>query len=296
LAMQKRRSDVMTKKLKRKTALFLAPSVTGVATFFVVPFFVVIFYSMVDNPIRKNWVGLENFSTVMHNKAFLLAVFNTVKFSLISVPLIVILSLLIAFALDKNVVGKSQIRSCILSPMMVPIASVILIWQVLFHNNGVVNECLNYFNAEKIDWLKSDKAMIVIIMLFIWKNLGYNMILFMAAISNIPKELIEVAKLESASDWVIFKTIKIRYLSSTILFVTIMSLINSFKVFREIYLLTGDYPYETLYMMQHYMNNMFAALDYQKLSAAAIMMSLVMIILVGMLFLVENFVGKDLEE
>ena len=286
----------MTKKLKKKSALFIAPSVTGVATFFMVPFLVVIFYSFVDNPIRKRWVGFDNFVSVMHNKAFRLAVTNTVKFSLISVPLIILLSLLVAFALDKNVLAKSQIRSCILSPMMVPIASVILIWQVLFDNNGIVNEILTRYDITKIDWMKSDGALLVIIFLFVWKNLGYNMILFMAAISNIPKDLIEVAKLESASDWVIFKTIKIRYLASTILFVTIMSLINSFKVFREIYLLTGDYPYESLYMLQHYMNNMFAALDYQKLSAAAIMMSIVMIVLVGLLFVIENFVGRDLED
>ncbi|MCR4748414.1 MAG: sugar ABC transporter permease [Lachnospiraceae bacterium] len=292
----KKRTGVMTKKLKRKTALFMTPSVCGVATFFVIPFLVVIFYSLVDNPVRKNWVFLDNYISIVQNKAFRLAVTNTVKFSLISVPLIVVLSLLVAFALDKNVVGKSQIRSSILSPMMVPIASVILIWQVLFDNNGIVNEFLSHYDIARIDWMKSDSAQIVIIILFIWKNLGYNMILFMAAISNIPKDLIEVARLESASDWVIFRTIKIRYLASTILFVTIMSLINSFKVFREIYLLTGDYPYEALYMMQHYMNNMFAALDYQKLSAAAILMSIVMIILVGLLFIIENFVGRDLED
>ena len=286
----------MTKRLKRKTTLFLAPSIAGVATFFVVPFLVVIFYSLVDNPIRKKWVFLDNYTSIVQNKAFRLAVTNTAKFSLISVPLIVILSLLVAFALDKNVLAKSQIRSCILSPMMVPIASVILIWQVLFDNNGIVTEILARFDVTKIDWMKSDGALIVIIFLFVWKNLGYNMILFMAAIANIPKDLIEVARLESASDWVIFKKIKIRYLSSTILFVTIMSLINSFKVFREIYLLTGDYPYEALYMLQHYMNNMFAALDYQKLSAAAILMSLVMIVLVGLLFVIENFVGRDLED
>ena len=104
--------------------------------------------------------------------------------------------------------------------MMVPIASVILIWQVLFDNNGIVNEILARYDVTKIDWMKSDGALIVIIFLFVWKNLGYNMILFMAAIANIPKDLIEVAKLESASDWVIFRTIKIRYLASTILFVT----------------------------------------------------------------------------
>ena len=84
-------------------------------------------------------------------------------------------------------------------------------------------------------------------------------------------------------------------MSSTILFVTIMSLINSFKVFREIYLLKGDYPYDTMYMLQHFMNNTFGKLDYQRLSAAAIMMSLVMVVIIGVLFLAENYFGRDVE-
>ena len=79
------------------------------------------------------------------------------------------------------------------------------------------------------------------------------------------------------------------------LFVTILSIINSFKVFREIYLLTGDYPYTGLYMMQHFMNNMFNNLDYQKLSAAAVLLALVIIVLVAILFAVENYFGKDVE-
>ena len=179
--------------------------------------------------------------------------------------------------------------------MMVPVASVILIWQVLFHYNGLVNEFVLSLGGDKIDWLKSDYAPIVIVVLFVWKNLGYNMILFMAALANIPKGVIEVAELESATKWQIFWHLKLRYLSSSILFVTILSLINSFKIFREVYLLTGDYPYESLYMMQHYMNNMFHSLDYQKLSAAAIIMSLFMIVLIGILFFAENVVGKDLD-
>ena len=121
------------------------------------------------------------------------------------------------------------------------------------------------------------------------------MILFMAALANIPKEVVEVAELESATKWQIFWHLKVRYLSSSILFVTILSLINSFKVFREVYLLTGDYPYESLYMLQHYMNNKFRNLDYQALSAAAIMMSLVMIVIIGILFIAENRFGKDIE-
>ena len=293
---ERERKNTEIAKIKRKSALFLAPSVIGVSLFFVLPFLVVIFYSVVNNPIQHKFVFLKNFINVWNNAAFRLAAGNTLKFSLIAVPLVVILSMALAFALDTAVPFKSQIRTLFLSPMMVPIASVVLIWQVLFHYNGVVNEFAKFFGGRQIDWFKSDYALVVLVILFIWKNLGYNMILFMAAISNIPKEIVEVAQLERAKKWQIFLYIKTRYLSSTILFVTILSLINSFKVFREVYLLTGDYPYDSLYLLQHFMNNTFNSLDYQKLSAAAIIMSLVMIVIIGLLFVVENYYGKDLTE
>ena len=85
------------------------------------------------------------------------------------------------------------------------------------------------------------------------------------------------------------------FLLPTVLFVTILSLINSFKVFREVYLLTGDYPYESLYMLQHFMNNTFNSLDYQKLSAAAVVMALVMVVIIALLFKAEDWFGKDVE-
>ena len=273
----------------------MAPSLLGVLTFFILPFLVVIVYAFVDNPIHMEFVGFNNFKYLFGNAAFKIAVKNTLQFSLIAVPLAVILSLLLAALLEMKIPFKSQLRTVFLSPMMVPIASIVLIWQVLFHYNGVINEFIQHWGLDKIDWMKSDYAHIVIVILFLWKNLGYNMILFMAAMSSIPKDIIEVAQLESASPWQIFIHIKLRYLSPTILFVTILSLINSFKVFREIYLLTGDYPYESLYMLQHFMNNTFRSMDYQKLSSAAILMSIVMIIIIGILFVIENYFGKDVE-
>jgi multiple sugar transport system permease protein len=117
----------------------------------------------------------------------------------------------------------------------------------------------------------------------------------MAALSSVPKDVLEVARLESATPLQTFFYIKIRYLSSTIVFVTIMSLISSFKIFREVYLLTTDYPYDSIYMLQHFMNNKFKNLDYQTLSSAAILMSLVMIVIIGILFIAENHFGKDVE-
>ena len=204
-------------------------------------------------------------------------------------------SLGLALLLDSRIPLASQFRTAFLSPMMVPVASIVLIWQVIFHYNGALNELLGTFGMQPIDWLKSAYNRYVIVALFLWKNLGYNMILFMAALSNIPRELLEVAEVEGASAAYQFFHIKLRYLSPTVLFVTILSIINSFKVFREIYLLTGNYPYDGLYMMQHFMNNMFNSADYQRLSAAAVLLAIVIIILIALLFFVENIFGKDVE-
>ena len=287
------------RKLKRqdfmRSLCFLSPSLIGVGVFFIVPFGVVVYYSMIDGVGSRNFVFLENFIKLFNNSAFIMAAKNTLQFSAIAVPLAVILAIVLALMLECRIPMKSQFRTFFLSPMMVPVASVVLIWQVLFNYNGTINEFLAIFNIAKIDWLQSDHCQAVVIILFLWKNLGYNMILFMAGLANIPKELLEVADVEGASEWYKFFAIKLRYLSPTVLFVTILSLINSFKVFREVYLLTGDYPYEKLYMLQHFMNNTFKSLDYQKLSAAAVVMALVMVVLIALLFYAEDKFGKDVE-
>ena len=277
-------------------ALWLAPSLLGVATFYIVPFFVIVYYSVIDSPLRGNFVFFDNFINLFQNQAFRNATSNTLSFSLIAVPLAVVLSLLIALMLEARIPLKSYFRTFFLSPLMVPVASVVLIWQVLFHPNGAVNEFMILFGVSGIDWMQSDYSQLVVVLLFLWKNLGFNMILFMAALSNIPRELLETADVEGAGAIRKLFYIKLRYLSPTLLFVTILSLINSFKVFREVYLLTGDYPYGGLYMLQHFMNNIFRSLDYQRLAAAAVVMTIAMVIIILSLFIAENRFGRDVEE
>ena len=228
---------------------FLAPSVLGVLLFFVLPFLVVIYFSFVNNPVAKKFVGLTNYINVIQNGAFRTAVGNTLFFSVVAV----ILGMALAFLLDAGIPLKSELRSCFLTPLMVPTASIVLIWQVLFDYNGVVNVAVQKFGGGQVDWLKSSAGLLVIILLFLWKNLGYNMILFLSAMGNIPKDIIEVAELDGANRWQIFLHVKLRYLSPTIMFVTI-------------------------------------------LSTAAIYMSFVMIVIMGILFWVEHHFGKDLEE
>jgi len=274
---------------------FLSPSLLGVGVFFILPFGVVVYYSLIDGIGSRNFAGLQNFIKLWNNSAFRLAAGNTLRFSAMAVPAAVILALVLALMLEARIPLKSQFRTFFLSPMMVPVASVVLIWQVLFNQNGTVNVLLGTFGLRAVDWLQSDAAPVVVLLLFLWKNLGYNMILFMAGLANIPKELLEVADVEGAGEAYKFFAIKLRYLSPTVLFVTILSLINSFKVFREVYLLAGAYPYETLYTLQHFMNNTFESLDYQKLSAAAVIMAVVMVFLIAALFKIEDWFGKDVE-
>jgi len=278
-----------------------------VMVFFIIPFFVVIYYALIDSPVGRNFVFLQNFQRVLGNAAFRAASRHTVQFSAIAVPLAVILALALAVLLEQKIPFKSQLRTFFLSPMMVPVASIVLIWQVLFHQNGAVNDILanisaatGLFSYERglgqwIDWFNSPYNQLPLVVLFLWRNLGYNMILFMAALNNIPKDLLEVASLEGGSHFYVFRTIKLRFLSPTILFVTVLSVINSFRIFREVFLLTGTHPYGGLYLLQHYMNNMFDRLDFQSLAAAAIIMALVMVAIIGSLFAVESWYGKDVE-
>ena len=293
---RRRKRTRFLSRARISSSCFLLPSILGVLLFFLIPFGVVVYYAFVDNPVGGEFVWFENFVKVWNNAAFRQAARNTLMFSAVAVPLTVVLSLMLAMILEAKIPMKSQFRTFFLSPMMVPVASVVLIWQVVFHYNGALNSLLSHFGADPVDWLKSNYSQLVIVLLFLWKNLGYDMILFMAALSGIPKEQLEAAEVDGAGAWTRFWKIKLRYISPSLLFVTILSLINSFKIFREVYLLTGKYPYESLYMLQHFMNNTFLNIDYQKLSAAAIIMFTAMLIIIGVLFLIEARFGKDVEQ
>ncbi|MDE6834228.1 MAG: sugar ABC transporter permease [Ruminococcus sp.] len=275
----------------------LVPSLAGVLIFFLIPFGIVIYYSFVNNsvPAQSDFVGLENYKAILQNTAFRKASANTALFSAIAIPLAVIIPLWLAILLERNIPCKSVFRTFFLSPLMTPTASVVLVWQVMFHNHGTVNQIIEKFGGTPADWLSSKYGFYVIILMFLWKNIGYNMILFMSAIGGIPKDILEVAELEGASKAYQFFHIKLRYLSPTILFVLILSLISSFKIFREIYLLVGNYPIDRLYMLQHFMNNTFEKFNYQKLSTSAVLFSLVMIVIIAILLITEHFFGKDVE-
>ena len=283
------------RKYENKTAiLFLAPSLAGFLFFFLLPFLGGFYYSLIDSPFKAEFVGLQNYINLLENPVFRKAGFNTAVFTAISVPLNMLISLLLALMLNKSLYFKNILRTAFITPLVVPVASIVLVWQIVFDLRGSLNLLLTVLGHGAVDWMKTDWARLVVVIVYLWKNTGYNMVLFLAGLQNIPVEYYESANIDGAGPLRKFWNITLIYLTPTTFFVFIISIINSFKVFRETYLISGAYPHDSIYMLQHYMNNMFGSLDYQKLTSAAFIMALLIYLLVLVLFASERKISRIL--
>ncbi len=270
----------------------LAPSAIGFAIFYLIPFVLGIGESFTDGAGagRGAFVGLDNYNELLHSSSFRKAAANTLLFAGIGVPLLIVLSLGLALLLSRPLFLRNGLRTSIVLPLVVPVASTVTIWQIFFDWNGTLNEWLHRLQIGRIDWMQSDWSLGIVAVMYIWKNIGYNMILFLAGLQSIPREYYETASIEGAGPMRRLFHITLVYLTPTMFFVVLISIVNSFKVFRETYLLAGDYPYDRLYMMQHYMNNMFASLDVQKLTAAStLMVGCISLLVVGLLRMERRF-------
>lgn len=269
---------------------FLLPNLFGVLHFSLIPMMQVLFRSF-QSAIGGRWVGIQNYVTVMGNAAFQRAIANTGKFTAVCIPLLIVISLALAVLLYSIPVVGSALRSIFLMPMAVPAASVVLVWKVLFHEKGLINSALLTFGRNGVNWMGSDAAFWMLVISYLWKNLGYTMILWTAGLSAIPEGIYEAAQVDGATKWQTFLHITLPNLKGTAYTITVMSLLNSFKVFREAWLVAGDYPHESMYLLQHLYNNWFRELDFDKIAAASVMTSAVVFILIG--FLRKAWDGKD---
>lgn len=261
---------------------FLLPNLFGVLYFSLIPMMQVLFRSF-QSAIGGRWVGIQNYVTVMGNSAFQRAIANTGKFTAVCIPLLVVISLALAVLLYSIPVVGSALRSIFLMPMAVPAASVVLVWKVLFHEKGLINSALLTFGRNGVNWMGSDAAFWMLVISYLWKNLGYTMILWTAGLSVIPEGIYEAAQVDGANAWQTFLHITLPNLRGSAYTIAVLSLLNSFKVFREAWLVAGDYPHESMYLLQHLYNNWFRELDLDKIAAASVMTSAVVFILIGFL-------------
>ena len=271
----------MIKNENRIALLFIVPSLAGVALFFIIPFFMSLGYTISD--ASSNFVGFENFANLFRNESFRLAAGNTVKFMLIAIPLNIIIPLFIACLLF-NLSGSGWLKTIFMSPLVIPSACVAFFFQSLFMSNGLLSSIL----GENIDWIKTDYSFAIVVNIYIWKNMGFNLVLALAGLASIPKDYYEWAAVEGMGRIRMFFKITVVYLVPALFTMFVMSFINSFKIFREVYMLAGSYPNEKIYMLQHYMNNQFTRLNYQNLTTAAFVITLVITVFMIVFFIVDK--------
>ena len=261
--------------------VLLAPSLTGVGIFILIPFADVVRRSFF-NAVGSEFVGLENYRGVLENEAFRLAAGNTVRFLIVCLPLLLGSSLFFGILLLNTGRKSGILKSGFLLPMAVPAGSVVLFWQLFFDQGGILNEVLQKFGVHGPDYMNTPKAFGVLVVVYIWKNLGYDMILWLSGLLGIPDSLYEAAKMDGADGLKCFWHITCPLLIPTAFLTGILSLVNAFKVFREAYMIAGNYPHDSIYMLQHLFNNWFLKLDMQKMTAAAVMLAFILgLILIG---------------
>lgn len=244
----------------RKCMLCIGISMIGTLFFFIIPYIRVLYYSLIDNQFRRNFVGLRNYIETLQNKYFLLALKNSLLLIVICVPVLILLALFISLALAYGIKKLKATRVAFVLPMVLPTASIVLVWRMIFFGNETV---------------------LPIYTLFIWKNIGICIVLLTAAFTAIESEIFEAAKLDGTSSFQLHRYITIPLVAPTILFTVLLSIVNTFKVFKESFLyFGGKFPPESSYTLQYYMNNNFLKLDYQALATGAILTSILIFIIV----------------
>ncbi|MCL1855842.1 MAG: sugar ABC transporter permease, partial [Clostridia bacterium] len=233
--------------------------------------------------LQGAFAGVANYAAIFQNASFQQAAFNTLRFTVLCVPVLLCISLGLALLLSGSVLGRGALRAAFLLPIAIPVASVALLWQMIFHANGLLNGLLTALTLPRIDWMRTGWSLFCLFISYVWKNTGYNMVLFLAGLGDISPALYEAASVDGAGMLRQFVSITWPCLRPTLFTVTVLSLLNTFKAYREAWLVAGNYPQGSIYLLQHTLNNWFTALEIEKLCAAAVVIALIILGLVGLL-------------
>ena len=251
--------------MKRSLAgwAFAAPALAVIALFFVLPVVAALALSVTDFDIyaladRRNlrFVGLGNYIGLLTNPLFWKALGNTLYFVVVGVPLSIVVSLAAALLLHSKLARfKAFHRTALFAPVVTTVVAVAVIWRYLFHTRyGTVNWALSLVGIDPIDWLGDPHwAMPAIILFAVWKNFGYNMIIFLAGLQSIPDELYEAARIDGASIWRQFASVTLPMLSPVVMLVGILTIAGYFQLFAEPYVMTQGGPLQSTVSVLYFM-------------------------------------------
>ena len=280
---------------KARLALpFLIPGLAGILIFYVVPFFGGIWYSLTDGSFENKFVGAENYIKVWGNQMFQLGLKNTMELSLICAPSLFLLSFLLSLLLNRIRPAGTFFRSSVLLPYLMPSSAVLIIWLLWFDYGGPVNHLISLCGGQRVLWLQGAELRVPVVLLFLWKNLGFCIIIFLAALQAIPISLYEYADLEGAGFWKQAFHITLPMIVPSAFLVFILCWVNAFRIFKEVYFIGGAYPEEPLYTLQNYMSNMYSKLNYQNVTTAAYIFAAIVFALFGLLFFLQNRAQRGL--
>jgi multiple sugar transport system permease protein len=237
--------------------------------FFVIPYIRVLYYSLIDNQFRRGFVGLANYARILGNEYFRLAFWNSMLLIFIAVPVLIALALFISISFYYGLKKWRMLKSAFVLPLVIPTASVVLGWQLFF--SGLDN-------------------VLPIYLLFIWKNIGICIILLTAALTRIDGAVREAAGIDGAFGFRMHRSITMPIIMPTIVFCGLLSVVNSFRIYREVFLYYGgtNFPPGHSYTLQYYMNNHFLRLDYQALASSSVLTSLLVFGIVAFGFYVQG--------
>ena len=279
---------------KRLVLPFLLPGLLGILMFYVIPFIGGIWYSLTDGSYQNAFVGFQNYLNVWQNQMFQLGRKNTMELSLICAPGLFLLSFVLSAALNQIRPAGAFFRNSVLLPYLMPSSAVLIIWLLWFDYGGPVNQLAALLGGERVSWMQGEALRTPVILLFMWKNLGFCMIIFLAALQAIPESLYEYATLEGASFLRQTFTITLPMIVPSAFLVFILCWINAFRIFKEVYFIGGAYPEESLYTLQNYMNNMYGKLNYQNVTTAAYSFAVIVFALFGLLFFLQQRAQRGL--
>lgn len=264
--------------------MFLLPGFSGVMLFYLLPFFEVVRRSFVKSG-NGAFVGADNYRMVFTNGAFQLAARNTLLYLAAGVPLLMGISLFLSLLL-RNLFLRRKLVSAMLLPMAVPAAVMVLTLQILSDKQGLINGALTRISEKitalpafvSIDYLNSEWAIVVVVCSFLWKNTGYMVILWLAGLGALPKEVEEAAQVDGANKWQNWHYIIRPGLSGSFFTIGMLSVLQIFKSYREVWMVAGSYPQEQIYFLQHLLQNWYLKLEFDRMAALTVILSLVLLV------------------
>lgn len=265
-----------------KTApyLFLLPAGIVLLIFFFIPFFQTIGLSFLDysnNIYHASFAGLQNYVAILHNPVFYKVMLNTIIYLVVAVPVLAIIPLFLAILINQKIKGITLYKILIYLPVIVSIVVAAIAFKWLYAEQGILNYLLNVFHIHSIGWLTDPKyAIYSVIIVTIWKGIGYYMMIYLAALMSVPKELYEACDIDGAGFFTKHLTVTIPHIMPTIALVTTISSISAMKIFAEIYVMTKGGPLNSTKTIVYYIyEKAFENLDLGYASAMAVILLII---------------------